>query len=58
MYADGGFSTMLHPECEDTITVPINQDTLIHIFNPRFGYKLAEKFWLDGQEHNHPLTNN
>ena len=55
MYADGGFSIMLHPECEHTITVPTNPDTLLHIFNPTFGYDLAEKFWLDGQNHEHPL---
>lgn len=55
MYADGGFSIMLHPECEHSITVPTNPDTLLHVFNPRFGYKLAEKFWLDGQNHEHPL---
>jgi len=55
MYADGGFSIMLHPECEHTISVPTNPDTLIHLFNPTFGYRIAEKFWMDGHRFDHPL---
>jgi hypothetical protein len=56
MYADGGFSQALHPPCEHEITVPMTPDTLLHLFNPNFGFNVAKQFWLNGQQqHDHPL---
>lgn len=47
-YIDGGFSRVLHPECERTLPVPFTWKTLIYTLDPSFNRETALNFWSMG----------
>ena len=47
---DGGFSRVLHPSCEKTVSVPGTLSSYIHTLNPGLGKPDVLKFWHAGRQ--------
>ena len=55
IYFDGGFSRLIHPECEHRLDLPLTWETLIHTLNPALNIKNAIQLVDLGRRFNHPL---
>jgi hypothetical protein len=49
-FLDGGFSRVLHPKCQYTVSVPINWQTTIHTLNPGMTQMDVNEMWQMGIE--------
>jgi hypothetical protein len=47
-FLDGGFSRMIHPHCQHTVSVPINWKTTIHTLNPGMSHENVMEMWRMG----------
>jgi len=56
VYVDGGFSRVLHPQCQFDVAVPTTVETVVHAFNPGLYPSQVEKFWLMGKMSAFPTT--
>ena len=52
-YVDGGFTRVLHPQCETELYVPITIESIVHTFNPAMNEQTAYEFWIWGQQYSH-----
>lgn len=52
-YVDGGFSRILHPTCETSLSLPMIWDTWVHTFNPGLDRKQVYGLWKAGFEYRH-----
>ena len=55
-YFDGGFSRLIHPECNHRLDLPLNKDTLLDVFNPALSRDAVYRLWRTGQDFDHPLA--
>jgi hypothetical protein len=52
-YVDGGFTRILHPTCETSLSLPLDWDTWVHTFNPGLGRTQVFSLWKAGFEYSH-----
>jgi hypothetical protein len=55
MYFDGGFSRLLHPECESRLDLPITWDFVIHTFSPGLTSGQISHLWRAGSRFDYSL---
>jgi hypothetical protein len=55
-YFDGGFSRLIHPECNHRLDLPLNKEILLDTFNPALSRDTVHRLWRTGQEFDHPLA--
>ena len=58
IYLDGGFSRLLHPECETNLYLPLIWETLVHTFSPSLSRDQVRKLWHAGYHFDYPLPGN
>ena len=54
-YLDGGFSRVLHPECEFDLWVPNTWINMLYTLNPAMSPSQVESMWDAGRNFDHPL---
>ena len=54
-YLDGGFSRVLHPPCNHTISVPTTWTTFVHSLNPGLGRETVQQLWELGKSAEHSI---
>lgn len=55
VYLDGGFSRVLHPECETELSLPLVWETLVHTFSPGLSRDQVQTLWERGKDYDYPL---
>lgn len=55
-YFDGGFSRLIHPECNHRLDLPLNKDIILDMFNPAQSRDTVYRLWRTGQDFDHPLA--
>jgi hypothetical protein len=55
IYFDGGFSRVLHPECETNLHLPLIWDTLVHTFSPSLSREQVRRLWHAGYHYDYRL---
>ncbi len=55
MYYDGGFSRLLHPECEHRLDLPLIWETLIHTFSPGLTREQVRQLWRAGYRYDYSI---
>mmetsp|Transcript_4924 Transcript_4924/g.9152 ORF Transcript_4924/g.9152 Transcript_4924/m.9152 type:complete len:209 (-) Transcript_4924:1196-1822(-) len=55
VYLDGGFSRLLHPECETSLHLPLIWETLVHTFSPGLTREQVQRLWQAGRNFNYAL---
>lgn len=55
MYYDGGFSRLLHPECEYRLDLPLLWETIIHTFSPGLTRDQVRLLWLAGHRYDYSI---
>lgn len=56
VYLDGGFSRLLHPECETELHLPLIWETLVHTFSPGLTRNQVRDLWNVGYGYDYPLS--
>jgi hypothetical protein len=54
-FVDGGFSRVLHPECDHKVVVPTTWATFVHSLNPGLGKDIVYQLWEMGKAAEYPF---